>query len=120
LDFKLFTIDQQKNEEVDLCFDPRPEAERLYFLELTRVARAIANILEQMRGGPLLPETATATVYLAETTSDRESEREDFAANSTGADSSSSHASHCRTTADTAPQPSTPSFRARVSPFICW
>jgi hypothetical protein len=77
LGFRLFTVDDQSGEETDYLFDPRPEAGKLYRGELCKIARAITNILKQMRDGVArTTDPERTTVYLAETTSDLFQERE--------------------------------------------
>ncbi len=77
LGFPLYTIDEHSGEAVDYLFDPRPEAEKLYRRTLSQIARAIADLLSQMRRGASLSSgTPHSTVYLAETTSDLERERD--------------------------------------------
>ncbi len=78
--FQLYGVDQQSGRASDYLFDPRPEAERLYWRTLSDLAHAIADVLRRIRYGssPAEEKGPGVTVYLAETTSDLLFEREAF------------------------------------------
>jgi hypothetical protein len=78
--FQFYSVDQQNGRASDYLFDPRPEAQRLYFRTLSDLAHAIADLLRRIRYGssPVEEKSPGITVYLAETTSDLVLEREAF------------------------------------------
>jgi hypothetical protein len=76
--FPLYSIDEQSGKAIDYLFDPRPEAEKLYRRALSLLAQSIADLLKLMRDGVSTShpvDESHTTVYLAETTSDLERER---------------------------------------------
>jgi len=78
LGFPLYSVDEQNGEPIDYLFDPRPEAEKLYRRTLSHMAQAIADLVRLMSrasSAALPTQTSRTIVYLAETTSDLESER---------------------------------------------
>src|SRR5713101_961703 len=74
LGFPFFGIDEQSGKAIDYLFDERP----LYMRTLSHLAQAIADLLKLMRYGPSsrASKSAGATVYVAETTSDLQRERD--------------------------------------------
>lgn len=78
--FEFYSVDPQTGRASDLLFDPRPEAERLYWRRFSDLAQAIADLLRRIRFGspPAEEKKPGITVYLAETTSDLEIQRQAF------------------------------------------
>ena len=83
--FQLYSVDPQSGRPSDYLFDPRPDAERLYWRTLSDLAQAIAGLLRRIRSGsspagfsPASEKGPGISVYLAETSSDLRFQREAF------------------------------------------